>query len=348
VVVQERAQARPAPGPDIILVGELRDLETIELALTAAETGTSSWPTLHTQDAAQTIDRVIDVFPPSQQQQVRVQLAGALQGVSASSWSRRRRPRSRRRGRGHDRRRPAVRNLIREGKTHQVYSGAAGRLLARHADRWTATWPPWSDRAASRTTRHSRSAITTEDFNRLAAGAESDRMDDVDVRLQGPDGSARSSPAPSTAETTAQVAAKLRTHGLRADQHRRGQGPAACSARSPSRVRVEEGGPQGPRGLLPPVRHDDQLGLSLLRALSILTDQTENKELARVLGEVRNDIETGSSLSVAMAKHVQVFPPLMVNMCRAGEVGGFLDMVLLQIADNYEAEVKLRGKVKAR
>ncbi len=88
-------------------------------------------------------------------------------------------------------------------------------------------------------------------------------------------------------------------------------------------------------------------GLSLLRALSILTEQTENKELARILGEVRNDIETGSSLSVAMSKHGKVFPPLMVNMTKAGEVGGFLDMVLLQIAENYEAEVKLRGKVKA-
>ena len=88
-------------------------------------------------------------------------------------------------------------------------------------------------------------------------------------------------------------------------------------------------------------------GLSLLRALTILTEQTENKELARVLGEVRNDIETGSALSVGMAKHPDVFPPLMVNMCRAGEVGGFLDTVLLQIAANYEAEVKLRGKVKA-
>ena len=88
-------------------------------------------------------------------------------------------------------------------------------------------------------------------------------------------------------------------------------------------------------------------GLSLLRALTILTDQTENPVLAKVLGEVRNDIETGSSLSASMAKHGDVFPPLMVNMCRAGEVGGFLDMVLLQIADNYEAEVKLKGKVKA-
>jgi len=88
-------------------------------------------------------------------------------------------------------------------------------------------------------------------------------------------------------------------------------------------------------------------GLSLLRALNILTEQTDNKELARVLGGVRNDIETGSSLSAALGKHPDAFPPLFVNMAKAGEVGGFLDMVLLQIAENYEAEVKLRGKVKA-
>ncbi len=88
-------------------------------------------------------------------------------------------------------------------------------------------------------------------------------------------------------------------------------------------------------------------GLSLLRALNILTEQTENPTLAKILGEVRNDIETGNALSAAMAKHPKVFPPLMVNMTKAGEVGGFLDSVMLQIAENYEAEVKLRGKVKA-
>jgi type IV pilus assembly protein PilC len=88
-------------------------------------------------------------------------------------------------------------------------------------------------------------------------------------------------------------------------------------------------------------------GLSLLRALNILTEQTENKTLAKILAEVRNDIEVGNSLSGAMAKHVDVFPPLMVNMCKAGEVGGFLDSVLLQIASNYEAEVKLRSKIKS-
>jgi type IV pilus assembly protein PilC len=88
-------------------------------------------------------------------------------------------------------------------------------------------------------------------------------------------------------------------------------------------------------------------GLSLLRALSILSEQTENPELARVLGEVRNDVETGNALSAALAKHPRVFPPLMVNMTKAGEVGGFLDSVLLQVAENYESEVRLRGKVKA-
>jgi type IV pilus assembly protein PilC len=88
-------------------------------------------------------------------------------------------------------------------------------------------------------------------------------------------------------------------------------------------------------------------GLSLLRALSILCDQTDNKELARVLAEVRNEVESGSALSVAMSKHPAAFPPLMINMIKAGEVGGFLDSVMLQIAENFEAEVKLRGKVKS-
>jgi len=88
-------------------------------------------------------------------------------------------------------------------------------------------------------------------------------------------------------------------------------------------------------------------GLSLLRALSILADQTDNKELAKVLALVRGDVEAGQSLSSSLAKHPTVFPPLMVNMCRAGEVGGFLDAVLLQVAENYEAEVKLKGKIKS-
>jgi twitching motility protein PilT len=108
--------------PDIILVGELRDLETISVALTAAETGHLVFATLHTQDAAQTIDRVIDVFPPHQQQQVRVQLAGAIQGVVCQGLCRTADGQGRVAATEVMFATPAIRNLIREGKTHQIYS----------------------------------------------------------------------------------------------------------------------------------------------------------------------------------------------------------------------------------
>jgi twitching motility protein PilT len=108
--------------PDVILVGEMRDLETISTALTAAETGHLVFATLHTQSAPQTIDRVIDVFPSHQQDQVRVQLSVALQGVMTQTLI----PTAD----GSSRvvacetlvPTPAVRNLIREGKTHQILS----------------------------------------------------------------------------------------------------------------------------------------------------------------------------------------------------------------------------------
>lgn len=108
--------------PDVILVGEMRDLETIGAALTAAETGHLVFATLHTQDAPQTIDRIIDVFPAHQQQQVRVQLAGALQGILCQQLL----PTVDGQGRvvAVEVLVPtsAVRNLIREAKTHQIYS----------------------------------------------------------------------------------------------------------------------------------------------------------------------------------------------------------------------------------
>ena len=108
--------------PDVILVGEMRDLETISTALTAAETGHLVFATLHTQDAPQTIDRVIDVSPPSQQQQIRVQLASTLQGVMTQQLL----PTADGQGRTVAVEvlvaTPAVRNLIREAKVHQIYS----------------------------------------------------------------------------------------------------------------------------------------------------------------------------------------------------------------------------------
>mgnify|MGYP006269024551 CR=1 FL=1 len=108
--------------PDVILIGEMRDPETIATAITAAETGHLVFATLHTVDAPQTIDRIIDVFPPYQQAQVRIQLAGTLRGVVAQQLL----PHAKGTGRVVATEvlwvTPAVRNLIRESKTFQIPS----------------------------------------------------------------------------------------------------------------------------------------------------------------------------------------------------------------------------------
>src|SRR5690625_2547543 len=119
--------------PDIILVGEMRDLDTISVALTAAETGHLVFATLHTQDAPQTIDRIIDVFPPEQQSQVRTQLAGAIQGVVSQTLCKTADGRGRVVATEVMKATPAIRNLIREGKTHQIYSALqAGSNFGMH------------------------------------------------------------------------------------------------------------------------------------------------------------------------------------------------------------------------
>lgn len=108
--------------PDIILIGEMRDIETISAALTAAETGHLVFATLHTQDAPQTIDRIIDVFPPYQQQQVRIQLAGTVQGIIAQQLLPTRDGKARVAAVEVLVPTPGVRNMIREAKTHQIYT----------------------------------------------------------------------------------------------------------------------------------------------------------------------------------------------------------------------------------
>ncbi len=108
--------------PDVILIGEMRDLETISTAITAAETGHLVLSTLHTNSAASTIERIIDVFPPYQQQQIRIQLASVLEAVITQQLI----PRADKMGRVAAFEvllcNSAVRSLIRDGKTHQILS----------------------------------------------------------------------------------------------------------------------------------------------------------------------------------------------------------------------------------
>jgi twitching motility protein PilT len=156
--------------PDVILVGEMRDKETIATALTAAETGHLVFATLHTQSTAQTVDRIIDVFPSEQQAQVRTQLSIALQGIVTQQLL----PTADGQGRVVACEvlipTPAIRNLIREGKTHQIYaavqtSGAVGMQtmdadLARLARSGT----------ISRAVAEQRSSVP-EELKRLLGGA---------------------------------------------------------------------------------------------------------------------------------------------------------------------------------
>lgn len=108
--------------PDVILVGEMRDLETISIAITAAETGHLVFSTLHTIGSSKTIDRIVDVFPPHQQQQIKVQLSAVMEGIISQQLL----PRVDGKGRVAATEimvaTPAIRNLIREGKTHQIDS----------------------------------------------------------------------------------------------------------------------------------------------------------------------------------------------------------------------------------
>lgn len=124
--------------PDVIMVGEMRDLDTISTALTAAETGHLVLASLHSGSAAQTVERVVDVFPPHQQAQVRVQLANCLQGIISQQLI----PRADRKGRVVAAEimvaTPAIKNMIRENKIHQLYSaiqtgGAAGMVTMEKA-----------------------------------------------------------------------------------------------------------------------------------------------------------------------------------------------------------------------
>ena len=118
------------------------------------------------------------------------------------------------------------------------------------------------------------------------------------------------------------------------------QGAQHPGVRQPGRA-------QGDRSLQPPVRHPHQSGLTLIRSLTILTTQTESPALAKVVIDVRSQVERGISLSQAMNSHPKVFNRLFVSMVRAGEASGGLDQSLVNLANMLEKQASLRSKVKS-
>ena len=256
----------------MILVGEMRDLETISTALTAAETGHLVFATLHTQSTAQTVDRIIDVFPPHQQQQVRMQLSIALQGiVTQQLLADRRRLGARRRDCEVLVPTPAIRNLIREGKTHQIYSalqtsGATGMQtmdgnlaqlvrtgkITRTARR-AARLDPRGARAPAR--RH-------RDDERLAAArCPSARLRGLsaDGHLRLPRGRPRRRALPRRARGGLQGSGHRAAAPARPDRPRRLREARGAEARI-GLPALQERQPARPVGLLAPVRDPDRLG----------------------------------------------------------------------------------------
>ena len=338
----------------MILVGEMRDLETIPTALTAAETGHLVFATLHTQNAPQTIDRIIDVFPAHQQDQVRVQLSVALQGVMTQQLL----PTAD----GSSRvvacevlvPTPAVRNLIREGKTHQIPSAmqTGSSVGMQTMDAALATLVRAGQDHPARSPRPRSS--TPEELRRLlgmggsAWPPSAPRATTTAVRamatyvFKAMDLTGAKATGEVEAESKQAVADQLKQRGLIvldiADKR------ALEGDQAPLHATIK------PSDLTIMTRQLSTMvssGMTILRALYVLEAQTENKPLAEVIVKVRKDVEAGLPLSDALERHPKIFSPLFVAMTRAGETGGVLEESLLRVADQLEKEDSLRRQVKS-
>ena len=329
--------------PDVILVGEMRDLETISTALTAAETGHLVFGTLHTQDAPQSVDRVIDVFPPHQQQQIRVQLASSIAGVVSQQLvplASRKGQRRRRRDPGRDSRgeKPHPRgkdapDLHLDAGGREVRDAGHGPAPRRARQERQGRATRWLSSAATK----SRSSTAWSERDREMAATS------FAYKVRTKEGRVLEGKMDATGEGA--VASRLRQQGMTPIQITKDK---KASMKMEIRIQPSEGQAQGPRDLLPPVRDDDQLrGCRCCARLNILAEQTENPTLAKTIGHLRDDVERGSSLSASMSKYPKVFSKLFVSMVKAGETGGQLDIVLNRVADGLEADYKLRQKVKS-
>ena len=317
--------------PDVILVGEMRDLETISTALTAAETGHLVFATLHTQDTAQTVDRIIDVFPPHQQQQVRVQLSVALQGIVTQQLL----PTADGSGRDLLLRgpvlTPAVRNLIREGKTHQIYSvlqTSAGTGHAVDGRRPGAAGPRGQD--------HARARRVAVELPRRAAAADGRLRPDGGVTDAGNRATDMSTfafkavdlsgiPARGQveAESKQAVTDQLRERGLIVLDIV--EEKTGLDVRRPVRALQAHQGLRAD-GHDPPARHDGELGHVAPARLLRAGGATENKKLQERPGR-HPARHRGRDLALRRAAPSTrtSFNDLYVAMAETGEAAGMLE-----------------------
>ena len=333
--------------PDVILVGEMRDMETIGTALTAAETGHLVFATLHTQDAPQTVDRIIDVFPPAQQGQVRAQLAIGLQGIVTQTLV----PTADGKGRAVAAEvlvpTPGVRNLIREGKTHQIYSliqtGAVHGMQTMDASLAGLVRAGRITQAMAETRSSS-----PEELRKLIEMPPGEGAADREGRLMATFASRRStSPAsPRRADRRRrQEDGHLRAQGQGPEGH--GAGGEEVRPQDGAEPRPEAGQGRRADGDVAPAGDDDLVRHDAAARVLRARGADREPEAARDARRRPRGHRGRPDFSDALARHPKVFNPLYVAMVRSGEAGGVLEESLERISDQLEKDDSLRRQVKS-
>ena len=331
--------------PDVILVGEMRDLETIQLAITAAETGHLVFGTLHTSSAAQTVDRMVDVFPPEQQTQIRVQLSGSLVAVFAQTLCRRLNPPPGAFGRVMAQEimvnTPAMANLIREGQNRPDLFAAANRRPIRHANPRTRPGQPGR---AAKWSGAKPSAKPANPMNWMRLPVRRDGHPSLHCHLQRP----------------SRQREKPQAQGRRSGQRQAQPAPArhlglSLKADSGSSEKVQRGlslSLEKAPGVKEKAVFASQMaalvsaGVPIVRSLEILAEQQKLPMFKRALQRLSLDVNQGSSLGAALRRWPQVFDALSVAMVEAGEAGGVLEEVLKRLAKLLEDNAKLQNQIR--
>ena len=312
--------------PDVILVGEMRDLETISTAITAAETGHLVLATLHTWSAASTIDRIIDVFPHGQQSQIRVQLAGVLTSVISQRLFQTADRQGRRAATELMINNPAIANLIRTEKVYQIPSVIqTNRAMGMHM-------------METSVREFLNQGIISYDTAR--PHLEGDTLTMARFKYEGRDAkSVRRGVIVATDKRDA--AMKLKSQGIRVMN-------LTEQAETVLTKEIVIGKPVKQDQFIMFLQQFSALlraGVTINDAIRVLAMQVESKPFRKILGEVSDELRGGGSLSEALAKHPKAFEPLTINLIRAGEISGTIDDSLDRLAVHYEKSYLLKQKV---
>ena len=326
--------------PDIILIGEMRDLETISIALTAAETGHLVLSTLHTTGAAQTIDRIIDVFPPHQQQQVRMQVSLTLMGVISQQLVMCTDGKTRVAAVEVMVATSAIRNLIRENKAHQIAASmqasiTSGNLLMDNSlaslyksgriTRELALTPLRGSELYTDIALIIICGVITIKYLYKAANKAGQTVEGL---IEASD---------KKAVVFALRAKSLYLLSLSEVNPKTTLEIAFGSAKLPKRTLAV---------FCTQFASILKAGVPLIQALTILEEQTENAKLKKILQAVGEDLQRGKGLSEAMSVHERALPTMMIKMIEAGELSGTLDLSLERLAVHFEKEYNISKKIR--